>query len=227
MTKHDTLHKTQKSSKPYQTKEHIILSYLSLIRSKKWDKISVIEICKKAEITRGTFYQYFGDIYDLMEQLEGALLEELKARYHVCPRIHRTAVATSDFTKRFDYTPPQSLLTWFDFCRDHREAMLSLLDRKYGDTYFVKKLKVILRENVEAMMDSEGTAKDELRTHFVEVFVELHLLSVQTWLSSETGEFLSVDDIVNLLNTMRVGSMYLTWKRNTDPEFEKKMKNKE
>lgn len=225
--KQDTLHKTQKFSRSHQTRQHIISSYLELIRGKKWDKISVIEICKKAEITRGTFYQYFGDIYDLLEQLEGELLEELKARYHICPQMRRTAIAAEDFPKRFDYAPPQSFLTWFDFCRDHREAMLSLLDRKYGDTYFVKKLKVILRENAEIIMDSEGTAKDELRTHFVEVFVELHLLSVQTWLSSDTGEFLSVDDIVNLLNTMRVGAMYLTWKGNTDPEFEKKMKNVE
>lgn len=225
MIKQDTLHKTQKSSRSHQTKQHIIFSYLALIRGKKWDKISVIEICKKAEITRGTFYQYFGDIYDLMEQLEGELLEELKAKYHVCAQKQRTIIAKGDFPKRFDYTPPQSFLTWFDFCRNHREAMLSLLDRKYGDTYFVKKLKTILRENVEMMMDSEGTARDELRTHFMEVFVELHLLSVQTWLSSENEEFLSVDDIVNLLNTMRVGSMYLTWKRNTDPEFEKKMKH--
>ena len=32
------------------------------------------------------------------------------------------------------------------------------------------------------------------------------------------------EDIVNLLNTMRVGSQYLTYKRYTDPDFEKKMR---
>lgn len=219
--KNDISNKTPKSK---QTKQHIILSYLTLMRSKKWDKISVIEICKKAEITRGTFYQYFGDIYDLIEQLENELLEDLKSRYAACCMVKRTFVPAEKFLEKFDYAPPEIFLTWFEFCRDHKEAMISLLDRKFGDTYFVKKMKGIIKEIIEEMMDSEGTAKDELRAHFVEVFVELHLLSVQTWLSSETDEFLSVDDIVNLLNTMRVGSMYLTWKRSVDSEFQEKMK---
>ena len=74
------------------------------------------------------------------------------------------------------------------------------------------------------MMDHEGTPNDELREHFVRVFMELHLLSAQTWLESEEEEdYLSVDDIVNLLNTMRVGSIYLRYKKATDPEFERVM----
>lgn len=219
--KNDIPNKTPKS---IQTKQHIILSYLALMRLKKWDKISVIEICKKAEITRGTFYQYFGDIYDLIEQLENELLEDLKDRYAACCLRKRALIPVEKFLEKFEYTPPEIFLAWFEFCKDHKEAMLSLLDRKFGDTYFVKKMKVIIKNIIEEMMDSEGTAKDELRAHFVEVFVELHLLSVQTWLSSETEEFLSVEDIVNLLNTMRVGAMYLTWKRNVDLEFQEKMK---
>lgn len=201
--------KTQKS---IQTKQQIIRSYLSLVRSKKWDKISVIEICKKAEVTRGTFYQYFGDIYDLMEQLEQMLLEELKRRYRACAPVRQSVRDPEKFPEQFDCAPPEIFLVWFEFCREYREAMVPLLDRKFGDTYFVKRMKVVIQEYVESMMDSEGVAKDELREHFVRICVELHLLSAQTWLSSGTEDFLSIDEIVNLLNTMRVGSMFLTWK---------------
>lgn len=221
MAKNDGFHKTHKS---VQTKNHITSAFLALMQNKKWDKISVIEICRKAEITRGTFYQYFGDIYDLMEQLEQALLADLQARYAACVPKKQEMPASDQFLEKFDYSPPRIFTVWFEFCQTHQEAMLPLLDRKYGDTYFVKKLKGMIREYIEEMMDYEGTAKDELRSHFVEVFVELHLLSVQTWLSSDTEEALVVDDIVNLLNTMRVGSMYLTWKRSTDPDFEEKMR---
>lgn len=221
LTKNDMIHKTLKSR---QTKQHIIMAYLALIRSKKWDKISVIEICKKAEITRGTFYQYFGDIFDLMEQLEGDLLEDLKERYAHCLPVHGRIVTREKFPDQFDYSPPEIFLVWFGFCREHREAMLSLLDRKYGDSYFVKKLKVILREKLEEMMDSDGHARDELRVHFVEVFVELHLLSAQSWLAPETDDYLSVEDIVNLLNTMRVGAGYLHWKNAMDSDYKDKMK---
>jgi hypothetical protein len=56
--------------------------------------------------------------------------------------------------------------------------------------------------------------------------MELHILAAQSWLENEDENEspISVEDIVNLLNTMRVGSQYLTYKRYTDPNFEKKMR---
>ena len=203
----------QKTSKSAQTKRHIVSTFLSLMDTKPWEKISVIEICRAAEITRGTFYQYFGDIYDLVEQLEHALLTDLKDRFdRILPRSNRCR--TEDFLTKYDCNPPRSFLTWFEFCRDHRDAVIALLDRKNGDLYFVRKLKMLLKDNIERVMDEDGAANDELRAHFVSVFMELHILSAQTWLETkdEAGEYLSVEDIVNLLNTMRVGGQFLAYK---------------
>ena len=47
-----------KKPKSEQTKQNIIDTYLKLIPSKCWDKITVKELCAQANITRGTFYQY-------------------------------------------------------------------------------------------------------------------------------------------------------------------------
>ncbi len=215
---------TRKTAKSEQTKRHIVACFLTLMRSKPWDRISVIEICKAAEITRGTFYQYFGDIYDLMERLEQSLLEDLKNRYAQCRNDGYVNWPAESFLTKFNYSPPPMFLEWFCFCREHRDAMIGLLDRRFGDAYFVKKLTTILEDEITKMMDRDGTANDELRKHFVHVFTELHLLSAQTWLESEEEEdYLSVDDIVNLLNTMRVGGKYLSWKRQCDPDFDKIM----
>ena len=214
-----------KISKSEKTRLRILNSFLELIHEKRWDKISVKELCAKAEITRGTFYQYFGDIYDLLEQLEHALITDLTARLGKVQRSSGPHCRTGEFLTSFNCEPPASFLIWFEFCRDHRDAMMALLDRKYGDTYFVKKLKGILRTSIEQVMDQDGTANDELREHFLNVFLELHLLSAQTWLAGNEAEgaegaespgedpYLSVDDIVNLLNTMRVGSAYLSYGR--------------
>ena len=215
----------QKTNKSENTKRHIVSTFLDLMGEKFWEKITVIEICRKAQITRGTFYQYFGDIYDLLEQLEHALITDLTARLGKVQRSSGPHCRTGEFLTSFNCEPPASFLIWFEFCRDHRDAMMALLDRKYGDTYFVKKLKGILRTSIEQVMDQDGTANDELREHFLNVFLELHLLSAQTWLAGNEAEgaegaespgenpYLSVDDIVNLLNTMRVGSAYLSYVR--------------
>ena len=209
----------QKTSKSENTKRHIISSFLKLMDEKPWEKITVIEICRSAEITRGTFYQYFGDLYDLVEQLEHSLLEDLSARLSSLPGASGPHCRAEDFLTKYDYEPPQSFLIWFEFCRDHSDAMMALLDRRNGDAYFVKKLKTVLKDSIEQVMERDRTANDELRSHFLKVFMDLHILAAQTWLESEEkdGEdeagYLSVDDIVNLLNTMRVGSAYLNYCR--------------
>lgn len=59
--------------------KHIIQSiFLDLLKEKPISKITVKEICEKADINRGTFYRHYEDIYDLMQKLEEAALNQLE-----------------------------------------------------------------------------------------------------------------------------------------------------
>lgn len=49
-----------------------------LLKEKRIQDITVREIAEKADINRGTFYLHYKDIFDLMEQIENELLEELE-----------------------------------------------------------------------------------------------------------------------------------------------------
>lgn len=215
----DTNTSGSQKKKSKKTKQKIISCFLSLMAGKKWDKISVKELCSASGITRSTFYQYYDDIYDLMESLENSLLKDLAGRYDQIIQPALTPVPPDYFLEKFNYSPPEAYLVWFEFCRDHFTAMEALLNRQNGDPYFISKLKKTIAETINAMMDQDGQPRDSLRSHFVRIFLELHLLAAQTWISEGEDHFLSVDDIVNLLNTMRVGSCYLNYKRKTDPAF--------
>lgn len=46
-----------------------------LLKEKHLDRITVKEICEKADINRATFYRNYMDIYDLYEQMEEELTE--------------------------------------------------------------------------------------------------------------------------------------------------------
>lgn len=59
------------------TKNMIARSLLQLLRQKPFDKITVSDICRLAEINRSTFYRYYRDVYDLMEQLIRTTLEDI------------------------------------------------------------------------------------------------------------------------------------------------------
>ena len=54
-------------------------AFLTLIREKKQlSKVTVSDICKVAEINRGTFYRYYLDVYDLADQLMDAGIEQIR-----------------------------------------------------------------------------------------------------------------------------------------------------
>ena len=60
------------------TKDIIKSTFIELLKEKEINKISVSELCNKADINRATFYRYYIDIYDLLEKIEQDLILELK-----------------------------------------------------------------------------------------------------------------------------------------------------
>ncbi|HQF70059.1 MAG TPA: TetR/AcrR family transcriptional regulator [Promineifilum sp.] len=61
------------------TRENIMQAFWSLYCQKKIDHISIKEITDKAGYHRSTFYEYFVDIYDLLNQLEDEVLARMRA----------------------------------------------------------------------------------------------------------------------------------------------------
>ena len=57
------------------TKMIIQVNFIALLKQKPLNKITVKEICEMAEINRATFYRYYLDVYNLMEQLEDEILK--------------------------------------------------------------------------------------------------------------------------------------------------------
>lgn len=60
-----------------KTKKCIINAFIELRSKKELEKITVKELCEKAQINKSTFYTHYHDIYDLSEQLEDELVTSL------------------------------------------------------------------------------------------------------------------------------------------------------
>lgn len=52
-------------------------AFISELRQKPLDKISVVQICKLANVNRSTFYSNYLDVYDLMDQVASGFFEKL------------------------------------------------------------------------------------------------------------------------------------------------------
>lgn len=57
------------------TRKIIKESFYTLLREKPVEKITVRELCEKAEINRSTFYKHYQDCYDLLYKIEEEALE--------------------------------------------------------------------------------------------------------------------------------------------------------
>ena len=61
------------------TRKIIKESFYTLLREKPVEKITVKELCEKAEINRSTFYKHYLDCYDLLNKIEEEALEHFDA----------------------------------------------------------------------------------------------------------------------------------------------------
>ncbi len=61
--------KPKEDRRTLYSKRMIRESLYELMREKPLNKISVTEICAKADVNRSTFYSYYTDIYDLHQQI--------------------------------------------------------------------------------------------------------------------------------------------------------------
>lgn len=57
----------------------------TLLQKKPVAKITVTELCEKAQINRATFYKHYLDVPDLMEKLEEHLFEQIRESFREPP----------------------------------------------------------------------------------------------------------------------------------------------
>lgn len=62
------MHKQSETTE--RTRQNLIDAFWSLYRTRRIDKITIREITNKAGYNRGTFYEYFRDVYDVLDQIE-------------------------------------------------------------------------------------------------------------------------------------------------------------
>jgi AcrR family transcriptional regulator len=107
-------------------------SLLMLMRNRPINKITVKDLCADADINRGTFYAHYRDPYDLLQQIEAEIQEEIERTLR--KRGGSTQPGTVDVVSElFDFIAQQS-----DLCR----VMFS----EYGDTEFLRQILFIAHD---------------------------------------------------------------------------------
>ena len=84
------------------TKKIIKDTLINLLTEKDIKKVTVSEICSKADVNRATFYRYYLDVYDLLDKIEEDFINELKAPYQENPnRVHTVGAFSKEILAVF------------------------------------------------------------------------------------------------------------------------------
>jgi len=86
------------TKKTQQTREKMLNAFIELLDQKDISQISVIDIVTKSEVHRATFYRHFEDKYDLIQQAEDTIFEEIDALFNKYVRnTTESSIGTEDF----------------------------------------------------------------------------------------------------------------------------------
>lgn len=166
------------------TKKIIKESLIELLQDNEIHEITVTDICKKADINRGTFYTHYKDAYDLLQSIEDELFDQIM-QY----------VMENPIEKHLDTL----LLNVFELISQNRSLCKILFCKQRGSKILDRILYIAHKINLDKVIKSSKV--DEVYLDYLIRYSIGGILSIiQTWLENDLKE--SPADLVNFLNNV-------------------------
>lgn len=113
-------------------------SFLELLKDKPLNRITVTEICRKAQINRATFYKHYLDVQDLFDKMEAQLFDRIRQMFdHQADNMESLMLEMMNYTRqennRFfilgsDHGDPNLMTKTFQICY---EKAYPILERNF------------------------------------------------------------------------------------------------
>lgn len=150
------------------TKRAIMLSLLKLLKQKSVDKVTVKDICDECEINRNTFYYYFKDIYDVLNNI---FMEEIEKNL-------REAGSNGSFYE--EYSRAAEILV------EYKDVVIHVYNSRNRDiitNYLEKMTAEVVRSYIAAKSEGENISEKDLE--FMSYFYGYAIIgSTYKWIES-------------------------------------------
>ena len=164
-----------------QTRQNLVDAFWALYCEKRIEKITVKEITQKAGYNRGTFYEYFTDVYDVLEKLEEALIPAI----HELPPI---SIANENAGMPLDM---------FMALYEENSKYYSVLLGDNGDPAFASKLKNSTKPVIKEAFFGKYNI-DPIEFDFILEFVLSAMIGIMSYWFRE-DKILPAEDLVSLM----------------------------
>ena len=176
-----------------RTRKQLQTALAALMREKDISDITVRELTELADVNRGTFYSHYKDLYDMLEQVEQELFQQLSQvlSAHDAQSLHE------------DLTP--ILMDVFHFVLEHREQFMTILGQGEDERFFLR-----LRELIYNMYQQEWNGTYDLGSaastnYFLEFVVSGVVGLARAWVQGGMTE--SPEEMGTLVNQLIVSGL--------------------
>lgn len=177
------------------TKEKLTNAFWQLYEEKPYDQITVREITELAGYNRSTFYTYFKDVYDVLEQTEAEiyrLLEEVEEEFG-CNRF---------ICSKEQVTESIRFIGGF-LKRNHKR--LALLLGENGDVKFAHRIMQQMRERMRVRLSEVTNRDDAAFEYVVEYIMNAHVGLTLRWF--QNGCDIPFEQMAELISRLTTGGL--------------------
>ena len=161
----------KRSEQTLLTKEKLSNAFWTLYEQKPYEQITVREISERAGCNRSTFYTYFKDVYDVLEQTEEEIYRLLEEKFERSRHLYSREQAAES--------------VWFigDFLTKNQKRLLLLLGEN-GDVKFTHRMMQRIRTQMRFYLRAFIDEDDAEFEYMVEYIINAHVALVLRWLQN-------------------------------------------
>lgn len=161
-----------------RTKIAIREALVSLIEEKGFDALSVKDITLRADINRGTFYLHYRDKFDLLEQTEAGIIQDVENIVLQANSLNFTDFNSSD-------NPLPIVVTMFEYMKENAALMHAVLGLE-GDFTFLTRLRQTIEKNLKLGFLAGLKAQNFLvpSEYLITYILSAHFGVIQIWLKN-------------------------------------------
>lgn len=172
-----------------QTRQNLIEAFWSFYTTKRIEKITVKEITNKAGYNRGTFYEYFQDVYEVLEVIEN----------HSLPTLDELPPLVEVNSNK------PAFINSFMGLYQEKYKYYNILLGDNGDPAFQRKLKNSLKSSIIQALENKGNI-DLVEVDFMLEYILSGMIGIMIYMFQQKPN-IPEEKIVSLQYTLMHGDM--------------------
>lgn len=165
------------------TKKVIKDSLIELLKTKEIHQVTVTDICKKADINRGTFYTHYKDAFDLFQSMEDELFEQILKYIEEIPMKEYNSLL---------------LLKVLELIKENKDLCKVLFCNQRDSSILNHILNIANKIDIGKLFNNNNLINEAIANYYMRYSVGGCISIIETWLENDLPE--SPSELVQIIN---------------------------